>query len=376
MNLETNVPEDLWEAVRANYERGNFTGSILDAFYFLSELLRQKSGAEGDGASLVGQALGGAAPKIKLNRLQSESEWNVQKGVEQLLRGFYQAFRNPRSHEKISDTENDARILILFTGYLVRQIDKAKSQFSRHDFIRRVLDPDFVPNSRYAELLVEDVPVGQRLEVFLDAYREKETVKGDHLRHFFNALLPTLTVDERIQVDQIISDELKTTDDDATVRAVIGSLGGDIWPRLAEVSRLRIEHKLVRSVREGRFDSKQKVCRSGGLGTWARNLFPHFTLKREMLGAITDKLRSGNRAEEDYVFQYLFPAIGDLHSSIPATLDIVFKTRIRNGSERFHAALTVYSPWEKGGWSKDLSKAVDEFKASPDFDEMDDDIPF
>jgi hypothetical protein len=105
-------------------------------------------------------------------------------------------------------------------------------------------------------------------------------------------------------------------------------------------------------------------------------LFAHFSLKREMLGAITDKLRSGNRAEEDYVFQYLFPVVGELHSSIPATLDIVFKTRIRNGSERFHAALTVYSPWEKGGWSKDLIKAVDEFKASPDFDEMDDDIPF
>ncbi|WP_155122496.1 hypothetical protein [Burkholderia ubonensis] len=223
---------------------------------------------------------------------------------------------------------------------------------------------------------MEDIPIGQRLEVFLDAYREKETVKGEHLRHFFDALLPTLTGDERIQVDQIISDELKTTDDDATVRAVIGSLGGDIWPRLAEVSRLRVEHKLVRSVQEGHFDSKQKVCRSGSLGTWARNLFPHFSLKREMLGAITNKLRSGNRTEEDYVFQYLFPFLGDLHNAIPATLDVACRMKIRNGNQRFYTGLTVYAPWPKETWSKDLIRAVDEFKAAPDFDEMDDDIPF
>ena len=82
MNLETRLPADLWDAVRMNYEKRNFKGAILDSFYFLSDLLRKKSGAEGDGAVLIGQALGGATPKIKLNRLQSESEWNVQKGVE------------------------------------------------------------------------------------------------------------------------------------------------------------------------------------------------------------------------------------------------------------------------------------------------------
>ena len=145
MNLETRLPEPLWEAVRANCEKRNFTGAILDAFYFLSELLRNKSGTEGDGASLIGQALGGAAPKIKLNRLQTESELNVQRGMEQLLRGLYQSIRNPRSHDKIADSEEDAQTLIMFVGYLVKQIDQAKAQFSCPDFVRRVLDPDFVP---------------------------------------------------------------------------------------------------------------------------------------------------------------------------------------------------------------------------------------
>ncbi len=208
MNLETILPAELWEAVRVNYEKRNFTGAILDAFYFLSDLLRKKSGAEGDGAALIGQALGGATPKIKLNRLQSESEWNVQKGLEQMLRGFYQAVRNPRSHEKATDSEEDAQVLIVFIGYLVRQIDQAKSQFSRADFQKRVLDPDFVPQQRYAQLLVDEIPAGQRLEVFLDVYRAKETGKPEHLCYFFSVLLAQLADDERRQAYEVLSEEL------------------------------------------------------------------------------------------------------------------------------------------------------------------------
>ena len=40
---------------------------IIDAFLSLTETIRDKSGLEGDGSSLVGQAFGGNNPKIKLN---------------------------------------------------------------------------------------------------------------------------------------------------------------------------------------------------------------------------------------------------------------------------------------------------------------------
>ena len=62
--------------MRINYESENFSGSILDASYFLSDLLRQKSGVDGDGAALVGQALGGSIPKIKIGKDQSKIEIN------------------------------------------------------------------------------------------------------------------------------------------------------------------------------------------------------------------------------------------------------------------------------------------------------------
>lgn len=41
----------------------------------------------------------------------------MQRGMEQLLRGLYQGVRNPRSHEKIADAEDDAQIIIMFVGH-------------------------------------------------------------------------------------------------------------------------------------------------------------------------------------------------------------------------------------------------------------------
>lgn len=377
MNIETRLPTGLWDAVRMNYEKRNFTGAILDAFYFLSDLLRKKSGAEGDGAALIGQALGGATPKIKLNRLQSESEWNVQKGVEQMLRGFYQAIRNPRSHEKTTDSEEDAQVLITFIGYLVRQIDQAKSQFSRSDFLKRILDPDFVPQERYAKLLVDQIPNGQRLEVFLDVYRAKETGKPEHLRHFFTVLLPQLSEDELRQVYEVISEELKTADDETTIRLIIGSFDGNVWPNIDEAARLRIENRLIRSVREGRYNSKQDTCRGGALGTWSTRLLPYFSLKQEFLRAVGDKLYSDSAEEEDYVFEYLFGSLKPLADPMPSQIESIFRAKLEKGNGRFYDAMIFDCPWDSKTLTPELSKAIDEFKeASESFEDFDDDIPF
>ena len=54
MNLQTKLDARLWEAIRSTYDARNFSASILDAIHFLSELIRERSGLEGDGANLVG----------------------------------------------------------------------------------------------------------------------------------------------------------------------------------------------------------------------------------------------------------------------------------------------------------------------------------
>ena len=127
INLEPVLSRPLWAAIERSYQSGQFTAAILDAIHYLGELIREKSGIEGDGAQLIGQAFGGDNPPIKVNKLQTESERNVQKGLEQLLRGLYQAVRNPRSHEKYNDSSDDAEGILLFVNYLIKIISQSKS---------------------------------------------------------------------------------------------------------------------------------------------------------------------------------------------------------------------------------------------------------
>lgn len=103
MNLKTQIKDELWLAISNSYEAENYRNAILDAMQYLSDLLREKSGLDSDGAKLVGDALGTSNPKIKINKYQTQSEIDEHKGILQILTGLYMGIRNPRSHEKTTD---------------------------------------------------------------------------------------------------------------------------------------------------------------------------------------------------------------------------------------------------------------------------------
>jgi Protein of unknown function (Hypoth_ymh) len=54
MNLQTNISNHLWDAIASTYETGNYSHSVLEALHRLTTVLRERSGVDGDGASLVG----------------------------------------------------------------------------------------------------------------------------------------------------------------------------------------------------------------------------------------------------------------------------------------------------------------------------------
>jgi len=269
MNLETRLDSRLWQFIQNSYENRNFTAAIIDALHFLSDLIREKSGLESDGVALIGNAFGGKSPKLKVNKLQSDSDWNMQKGIEQILRGIYQSIRNPRSHRKYNDKPEDADAIILFINYLIGIIDQSKSPFSKNLFIDSVFDPDFAENERYSELLVKKIPSKQRLEIFVDVYRAKVGADRDKLQYFIHALLKKLTKKEMSQVYEIVSEELEHTNDEDTIRCILVIFPSSCWKHFEEIGRLRIENKLIESIKSGRYQGETKKCLAGSLGTWA-----------------------------------------------------------------------------------------------------------
>ena len=195
MNLQNEIKPDLWEAICQQYETENYAEAILSALHCLRDLIRDSANIDADGASLIGQAFGGNAPRLRINKFETESQKDEQKGFESILRGLYQGIRNPRTHDKIADKKEAADAVVLFVNYLIGVIRKAKGPFTLDEWLDRVFDPDFVASKRYVELLVSDVPPKRQIEALSALYRRKTEGEGDRLELVFVALCDLVSED-------------------------------------------------------------------------------------------------------------------------------------------------------------------------------------
>jgi uncharacterized protein (TIGR02391 family) len=376
MNLQTEISTPLWLAVQRSYEAQAWSNAILDATQFLGDLIRSRTDLQSDGVALIGQALGGKAPRLRLNRLQTESEQSVQAGAEQLLRGLYQAIRNPRSHERIEDTKADADALIVFVDFLLRLIGHAHSALSVEDAAARVLDSDFVPSRRYAELIVGEIPTRQKLQVALTVFRRRSETEGTKLRPFFDAAFAVLAAEDQELLLDAISNELRDNKGESGLRSVLQLLPTELWERLSEPARLRSENRLISDLKDGRYSRTTARCLGGSLATWSVGFWPQFLLKREVLGVLTEKLRSLDREQLGYVVQFCFSSLEGLAPAPPPSLEKVVIAALKRGDAEVKNAMDGLMLFGRWTWSKDVDAALAAFQEAQSFADDDDDLPF
>jgi uncharacterized protein (TIGR02391 family) len=305
LNLSSTINERLWTAIRGTYEAGNYSGAILDSIYFLSDVIRDKSGLESDGLQLVGSAFSGANPIIKINSLHTQSDQDEQKGIHFLLMGIYSAIRNPRSHEKRIDTVETADAIIYFVDYIHGLIDKARSPFDADEVLRKVFDPLFGQSEKYADLIVGKVPARKLLDILIQVFHRRTEPPGRNVELFIKSSLKVLNDVELYSFWQVVSESLENATTDAEFRTVI-SIAQNDWEKIAEIARLRAEHRFIESIREGEYNNIKKVCTKGSLGTWATRIVDKMDLNQEYRLAVASRLMSIIPAARAYAYQYHF----------------------------------------------------------------------
>lgn len=311
MRLQDLINDELWFAIAKSYNAELYTSAILESMHFLSNVLREKANLEGDGATLVGQALGGDTPRVRINKFETESERNEQKGYEQIIRGLYQAIRNPRSHDHFQDKKDTADTIILFINYIITIIGHAKA-FSIDEWIHRILEPDFVSTKRYAELLVEEIPPKRRFDVLIAVYKNKHHTIAHKLTFVFRELLQHIRNTPRIQEFlRIASDEFKIEQDEVIIKSGLILFPNDLWPEIEEVARIRVENKILKSIREGQSESVRGTSSKGGLGLAAIRLFDQLSNKEQCYQAIRVKMNNENILERYYAYKIINPEVID-----------------------------------------------------------------
>lgn len=392
MNLQTTIATELWSAISTAYENEQFTHAILEALHYLSEVLRDRAGVDGDGAALVGQALGGDQPRLKLNPLQTETDKNIQRGVEQILRGVYLGIRNPRSHEQASDTREDADAIIHFLDFLLRQLNASQAAFSVESFLHRIQDPEFVESSRYAELLVSEIPKLKLADAAISIFRTRKKIELKRLRYLVPILLGKLDTNQLARYLEVVSEEFRTATEDFSIRTGLQLLTPDVWPQLAELPRLRIENKLINGLRTGEVLSSGKT--TAPLATWSNNFLKAFTGRSEALGVLLAKLEGTSPPERNFVARFFLHYLHELPTKPYETTRAIraIVAAVQNDDENVTEQLisAVYNypdEWQKK-LAEQLKEKTDEenpgaylndgtpFLASASKAEFDDDIPF
>jgi len=378
MNLETKLDERLWQAIRSKYEGRDFTGAILDAIYFLSDLIREKTGLECDGVALAGQAFGGKTPKLRINKLQTESERNIQTGIEQLIRGLYQAIRNPRSHGRQNDKEDDADQIVLFINYLLHIIDQSKAPFTKSEFMTRIFDVNFVENERYAGILASEVPPKYRLEVIVGVFHNRETGDGKKLSYFVNALYGKLSKEEKRELYTAVSDELRNAENDSQIRSTIQIFPDDFLGHLNDAARIRTENKLLQSIKVGKYDVVSQKIELGALGTWAARCCKKFLLKKELISILAMKLSSYDEKEQSYVLTYLWKDLVSLGCPPARGLETAIKGELKRGNKALYDKVVRERDRGNMEWADVFKNEIESFKESAPREEFpaEDDVPF
>jgi uncharacterized protein (TIGR02391 family) len=102
--------------------------AVFEATKGLAERVRKITGLDLDGHDLVAAALEGKDPIVKLNSWKSITERNEQRGIANLMKGAFSAFRNPSAHEpKVlwPISEADALDLLSTLSLIHRRLDQA-----------------------------------------------------------------------------------------------------------------------------------------------------------------------------------------------------------------------------------------------------------
>jgi uncharacterized protein (TIGR02391 family) len=128
---ERRVHPDVLRFCRAELLADNYFHAVFEATKSVADKLRQRTGLTMDGAELVEHSLAigkQGHPRLAFNSLQTDSEQSEQKGLVNLIKGVFGAFRNttahaPKIHWQV--TEQDALDILTTLSLIHRRLDAA-----------------------------------------------------------------------------------------------------------------------------------------------------------------------------------------------------------------------------------------------------------
>ena len=121
-----NIHPEAMKFCKAELLQDNYFHAVFEATKSLAHRVRELSGLQSDGSTLVDEAFSLKKPLLAFNALQTETEKSEHTGFAMLLKGCFSAVRNPLAHEPkiLWKGEDDAADYLTLISLLHRKLDK------------------------------------------------------------------------------------------------------------------------------------------------------------------------------------------------------------------------------------------------------------
>lgn len=133
----------------------------------------------------------------------------------------------------------------------------------------------------------------------------------------------------------------------------LDAIGGDVWLRLPEIQRLRIEAIMIQDILAGRFDIYAAVNRGGELGTWILGRGQYFDDRKALIANICTML-GRDWYTQNYIGKYfisVIPLLGDT-SARKELLIRALHSAVRNDAKLVKNNLHLLP----NSWRQDINK--------------------
>jgi uncharacterized protein (TIGR02391 family) len=119
-------------ATRSRFVSEHYADAVEAAVKALNECVRERSGSTADGDALMTSVFSEKNPKLRLNRLRTDSDRSEQRGHMMMCQGVVAAWRNPRAHSsQFQDSPETTLMMLEHIQHLIevtRQATKTRAK--------------------------------------------------------------------------------------------------------------------------------------------------------------------------------------------------------------------------------------------------------
>ncbi len=331
-----NLNKNFWDAIRLHYEKECYEDTLKDACLYIIELLQEKSeNYDMDGEKLINNVFSENNPKLLINKNQTPSEIDEQRGYGFILRGLICAIRNPLSHDKHIkySKETTDSIIMFINDYILPKLEDTKEFGYVDNWFNFIFVDNDNDSEKYSNKLLDNLNKKDKTNLMKEIVEKISQIKEGKYSYFINELYNCLSTRSKNEIIVMLNRKLIKVGNDNYLRMFFNHFNPKIWKELDDLVTARIEDIAIHSISNGKIvfspiNMRDSLVKEASLSTWIPNWIEYFDNIEEIKKILFKKMY--NKEEAKYVLKYFYKTVTDKEFLLYNSNEILEELRKKN----------------------------------------------